>query len=427
MTEYAVVERRRARAWLPLGLCLACCAVDSTAATIFQVTNFASPAWSVKYFAGFSGTVGVTSPWPAEMGWEGDQIDIAFPLDPNIPASALQYRFRIVITQHFTQSFNVTVWAGPSLADLVAVETEYVDTARVLVATIPLARFTPGQTNYIRIQGTGVLVGDGQPSGIQWNKWLLTRVDLGSTLDAVRTDQLQRTTWYLQNAIRPNGMVRDFLPYSPAVQPYAPATPDAAGFALLGLCAADRLGLMSNAETTAAAILSAYSGHTAGITPARTADGHWVHFMDPNTGLYAGGGWDGTYSTIGSALLVDGALFAKNHFIGNATIAARAAELYSTTNFNAAIHPSLDGRVYLGMAVGGGGVAGEVHPWNEYMVGRKPGAAAAEQSAGAGGCAVVAERCERPAPFLSGHLNADGQRRRVCPGVLGAPAALLQH
>lgn len=368
MNRLSGFRRHHLTAVFGLAFCLGLGSSAGNAKTIFQVTSFASPAWSLTYFTGFSGTVGVTTTWPSEMGWQGDQIDIAFALDPNVPAQALQYRFRIVITQHFSQSFEMAVWAGPSLADLVQVQSEYVDSARVLVATIPLARFAPGQTNYLRIKGTGVLVGEGQLAGVQWNKWLLTRVDLASTLDAVRTDQLQRTTWYLQNAIRPNGMVRDFLPYSPSVQPYAPATPDAAGFALLGLCAADRLGLITNAEALATSILSAYSGHTAGVTPARTADGHWVHFMDPNTGLYAGNGWDGTYSTIGSALLVDGALFAKNHFISNATIAARADELYSTTNFNAAIHPSLDGRVYLGMAVGGGGVSGEVHPWNEYML-----------------------------------------------------------
>jgi hypothetical protein len=92
--------------------------------------------------------------------------------------------------------------------------------------------------------------------------------------------------------------------------------------------------------------------------------------MDVDTGEYAGGTWDSTYSPIGSALLVSGALFAKNHFAGNDAIAALAAELFETTDFNAAIHPlpNPNGYVYLGMAPDGGGLFGALGPWNEYML-----------------------------------------------------------
>ncbi len=365
------VARRKDR-WRCACLILATCAVasDSLAATILEVTNFANPPWSLTYFDGFSGTVGTTPVWPAEMGWEGDRIDVAFDLPAGTPPNALEYRFRLTIPQHFTQSFNLTVQAGPSLDSLIEVHREFTDSARVYAATIPLAQFTPGQTNYIRIQGLGVLVGAGQPSGIQWTDWRLTRIDLADSLDTIRWNQLQRLTWYLQSAIQPNGMVRDSLPLSPLVQPYHPATPDAAGFALLGLCAADRLGLLTNAASRAEAILSAYAGHTPGITPDRTVEGHWVHFMNVNTGAYAGGGWDSTFSPIGSALLVGGALFAKNHFITDSTIASLASELYATTDFNAAIDPTLNGHIFLGMSPSGGigPPYGSVSPWNEYML-----------------------------------------------------------
>jgi hypothetical protein len=347
---------------------LALGSLPAPAATIFEVTNFADPPWSLTYYNGFSGTVGVTPVWPGEMGWQGDQIDIAFPLDAFVPTEAQHYRFRVTINYHYTQSFDLTIHAGPTLADLMPVHTEYIDSPRSLAVTIPLDRFTPGQTNWIRLKGTGVQVGAGQAPGIRWNRWRLTRLDVAEDLATVRWGQLQRLTWYTDSAIQPNGMVRDALPYSPAASPYHPATPDAAGFALLALCAADHLGLAQNAEARVESILAAYAGYVPGLNPDRTADGHWVHFMDINTGAYAGGGWDSTYSTIGSALFVSGALFAKNHFITNSTISARADELYATTNFNAAIHPSLDGRVYLGMAPGGGGLPGELAPWNEYML-----------------------------------------------------------
>ncbi len=342
--------------------------VNSSAAVIFDVADFASPSWSLTYYSGFSGIVGTTAEWPGELGWQGNQIDIAFELPADVPPEASHYRFRIVIVQHFTQTFDLVVRAGPSPADLVPVHAEFMDSARVLAATIPLDRFTPGETNWIQIEGLGVQVGEGEAPGIHWVRWLLTRVDVADDLDTARWGQLERTTWYILNAIEPNRMVRDALPYSPAAQPFHPATPDAAGFALLGLCAADHLGLAEGAADLVESILSVYAGHTPGVTPDRTVEGHWVHFMDVETGAYAGGGWDSSYSPIGSALFVGGALFAKNHFSGNEAIATLADELFDTTDFNAAIHPSLDGRIYLGMAPAGGGLPGELGPWNEYML-----------------------------------------------------------
>jgi hypothetical protein len=370
MTLLIPVEWHRRLAGLCLALCIGCGASTGFAVTIFEVTDFADPPWSLTYFSGFTGTVGVTEVWPAEMGWQGDQIDIAFELPADVPPEAVHYRFRIIITHHFTQSFDLTVWAGPSPDDLVQVHSEFVDSPRAYVATIPLERFAPGEMNWIRIQGVGVQVGEGEPSGIQWNRWLLTRTDSEDNLDGARLSQLQRTAWYVLNAIQPNGLVRDALPLSPSDEPFHPATPDAAGFALLGVCVGDYLGLIENSEELVESILSAYAGHTPGIDPDRSADGHWVHFMDVNSGEYAGGTWDDTYSPIGSALLVGGALFAKNHFPGNGAIGLLADELFDTTNFNAAIHPlpNPHGYLYLGMAPEGGGLFGALGPWNEYML-----------------------------------------------------------
>lgn len=336
-------------------------------ATVFQVTNFADPPWSITYYDGFSGTVGVTSVWPAEMGWEGDQIDIAFDLPTGVPPDARHYRFRIIVTQHFTQSFDLTVWAGPSLGELTQFHAEYMDSARAYAATIPLSGLTPGQTNYIRIKGLGVQVGPGQPSGIQWNKWILTRTDAPGDIETLRTDQLQRLTTYVLDALCPSGLVRDSLILNPADPPFHPASPDAGGFALLAICVADQLGLMYDADVAAEWILSAYGGHTPGVVPDRNVKGFWYHWLDVNTGGHAPG-WDDGYTTIGSALLVGGALFAKNHFAGQANIAALADELYATTDFDAAIHPALDGRVYLAMDAQGGELFGSLLPWNEYMV-----------------------------------------------------------
>jgi hypothetical protein len=335
-------------------------------ATLFQITSFADPPWSLAYQSGFVGTADVTTTWPAEMGWQGDTIDIGFNLPAAPPLTARHYRFRMMINSHYDQSFAISILAGPSQAELVEVHSEFIGTARVLAATIPLQRFVVGQTNWIRIQGIGVQVGGGQPPGIQWNRWLLTRTDAVFDLDEAIDDQLERFSDYVLAAIAPSGLVRDSLTLSPSTPSYHPASPDAGGFALLALCAMDHLGLIADAESRVQTVLSAYAGHTAGVTPARNAKGHWWHWMNLATGAPEPG-WDDNYTTIGSALLVAGALFAKNHFTANATIAAYAEEMRTTCDFDGMIHPSLDGRVSL-VSDAAGNALGYLPPWNEYMI-----------------------------------------------------------
>lgn len=361
------VSSRSPRQWIVALALIGCIAATSVAGTpIFTITNFASPPSSLTYFSGFTGTDGVTATWPAEMGWQGDRIDIAFNCPASPPPTARHYRFRMIVTQQFTQAFDVAVLAGPSLADLVEVKSEFVDTPRVLVATIPLNRFVPGQVNYVRMQGTGVAVGNGQPAGIQWNRWLLSRTDTVEDLDTFRAGQLLKQTNYILAAIQPNGLVRDGMPYSPGSTPFHPATPDAAGFALLGLCVADQFGVIADAQTPARNILRAYSGNFPGMSPARNTLGHWWHWMDVNTGQPAAG-WGDNYTTIGTAILMQGALFAKNHFIDDAVIASYVDQMRASTNFDLMIHPSLNGQVALATNASGGHL-GYLSAWNEYML-----------------------------------------------------------
>lgn len=370
VTPRCAPRRRRGRGEVIAALAIWVAGAWTAAATggteLFQITSFANPPSSLTYFEGFSGVVGSTGTWPSEMGWQGDRIDIGFFLPAEVPAIARNYRFRMVITHRFVQTFDVAVLAGPSLTELVEVRREFADTPRVLTVTIPLEQFTPGQVNWIRLQGIGVSVGNGQPAGIRWNRWALSRTDSTLDLQELRTDQLQRGAAYVLAAIQPSGLVRDSLTYSPSVPPFHPATPDAAGFALVGLCVADELRLVSDAAARARAILSAYAGGTPGVTPARNARGHWWHWMNVNTGLPEPG-WNDNYTTIGSALLVSGAMMAKSHFVEDAAIAALAEELRLTCDFDAMIHPSLDGRVSLATDVNGNAM-GTLVPWNEYML-----------------------------------------------------------
>jgi hypothetical protein len=188
-------------------------------------------------------------------------------------------------------------------------------------------------------------------------------------LDAVRDDQINRLRNYVVDAIMPSGLVRDSLVLDPNGSSFHPATPDAAGFALIALSALDHLDKLPDAEQRVENILSAHAGQRSGVNPDRSADGHFIHFMNVNTGAPAPCCWDDSYTPIGTALLVAGAQFARNHFSGNDTIASLTQQLTDSVNFNNAIHPSLNGRIYLDMTkAGGGGSSGTVGSWNEFML-----------------------------------------------------------
>ena len=124
--------------------------------------------------------------------------------------------------------------------------------------------------------------------------------------NAVRDDQINRLKNYAVDAILPSGLVRDSLVLDPNSSSFHPATPDAAGINLYALSALDHLGKLPDAEQRVIDILSAYAGQKPGVVPDRSADGYYTHFMNTNTGAQAGGGWDASYSPIGTALLVAG-------------------------------------------------------------------------------------------------------------------------
>lgn len=187
-------------------------------------------------------------------------------------------------------------------------------------------------------------------------------------LNTVRDDQLNRLKNYVVAAIQPSGLVRDSVFLTGSSQ--HPATPDAAGFALVALSALNHVGKFTNedAEQRVVNVLSAYAGQTPGVVPTRSADGHFIHNMNVTTGAPAPCCWDASYTPIGTALLVAGAQFARNSFPDNATIASLTEQLTNSVNFNNAIHPSLNGGIYLNMGAAGGGTGGTVTNWNEFML-----------------------------------------------------------
>ena len=121
-------------------------------------------------------------------------------------------------------------------------------------------------------------------------------------LNAMREDQFNRLRAYSVDAILPSGLVRDSLVLDPNRGSYHPATPDAAGINLYALLALDYLGKVPDAQQRVINILSAYAGLAPGVVPDRSADGFYTHFMNISTGDQAGGGWDSSYSPIGTAM-----------------------------------------------------------------------------------------------------------------------------
>jgi hypothetical protein len=224
----------------------------------------------MAYDSGFFGRVGETDLWPGEMGWQGDQITIELTVPENLPSDALYYRFSVNITHHFEQNFDLQILAGTASDVLFFAGVERMTGPRFYSVDIPLCRFVPGQTAYIRIEGAGVQVGGGRPPGIAWDYWTLRAV-LPADLDEIRLDQIRRNLNFVIEAIQPSGLVRDALKLQTHVPHTHPASPDAAGFALLALCAGDHLHLLSDAAARVELILSAYAGLRPGVAPPRSA------------------------------------------------------------------------------------------------------------------------------------------------------------
>lgn len=200
----------------------------------------------------------------------------------------------------------------------------------------------------------------------------LSAVARSQPIEAFRNDQIARLANYVLDAIQPSGLVRDSLVLDPSRAHFHPATPDAAGFALVALSALDRVGAVAGADELALRVLDAHAGRTPGVAPRRSPDGHFLHFIDPVDGSDPPG-WDDSYSPISSALLVAGGQFAANHFAKAGSplateLRAVTDELTRSVDFDAALHPDLIGRVYLDMTPSGGGAGGAVQPWNEYQL-----------------------------------------------------------
>jgi len=135
----------------------------------------------------------------------------------------------------------------------------------------------------------------------------------------------------------------------------------AVGVGLVALCIADAEGWEVGAEAAAAASVAAALGLDRAREP---ATGYMRHFVDLRTGEPWG---RSEYSSIDTALLVSGALFAARYFGAGTDVAHLAQELYDSVHWEAAIADVERGLLHMVIEEGGGGRV-PARPFNEYAL-----------------------------------------------------------
>ena len=139
----------------------------------------------------------------------------------------------------------------------------------------------------------------------------------------------------------------------------------AVGVGLVALCIAHAEGWEPGAAALARQTLRGFRGGLAGFEPAREPhSGFLRHFIDGRSGAAWG---TSEYSTIDTALLVCGALFAGRYFADEPEIARLAQELYDSVDWARALADPETGSLF--MVVDEAGQGGKPnHPWSEYAI-----------------------------------------------------------
>lgn len=150
---------------------------------------------------------------------------------------------------------------------------------------------------------------------------------------------------------------------------FHPATPDAAGWALLLLIMNDELTGDPEAEGLVRAILERYAGLAPdGIGPVSSADGIFRHYIDPVTGGVKPG-WDPEFATLSTMKIVMGAHRARAYYPQNAAIQEAADAIIGQVGAWASyLQPGSDALYFRGQA-GGGPVPGTASaPFHEGII-----------------------------------------------------------
>lgn len=156
------------------------------------------------------------------------------------------------------------------------------------------------------------------------------------------------------------GFYRDRLRFDGAHE--GPASIATIGMGLISLCIGSHMGLSEHATEDAKTTIRTMLG----FGQSRTASGFYYHFIDMETGSRAG---TSEYSSIDTAILVSGALFAASCLAGDHELDSLVLRLWDSIDWSRAIADPATGGIYLEMMQDGSGRPGSVTlPFNEYML-----------------------------------------------------------
>ena len=137
-----------------------------------------------------------------------------------------------------------------------------------------------------------------------------------STVDERFLDRIEYDSilYFAQQANPANGLIKD------SSRPGAPASAAAVGFGLVAMCIGESRGWIDR-EKAYERVLTTLKTFRDGVP---NEHGFFYHFLDMRTGSRA---WNSEVSSIDTALLVAGALYAGEHFKGDRGPADSAADL----------------------------------------------------------------------------------------------------
>ncbi|MGF1735986.1 hypothetical protein [Photobacterium satsumensis] len=136
------------------------------------------------------------------------------------------------------------------------------------------------------------------------------------------------------------------------------------GMGLIALTIGHKNGWEPNAEKLALQTLRMLVGKDPNINIPQNRSNTFIHFYNTQTGDAVGDDW----SPIDSAIMLSGALFAKNYFSGNKEIEQLANELYRNTDLTAYIANVEEGLIFLAQNSDGTFKEYATKTYNEYML-----------------------------------------------------------
>lgn len=208
---------------------------------------------------------------------------------------------------------------------------------------------------------------------------------------------------------------------------FHPATPDAAAWVILLHIARDSLAMDEASVPLVRAILRRYAGHMPdGIGPNTTPDGQFRHWINPEDGGIAPGGWNPEFATLSTMKIVLAADRARKFYANDAILVSAAdAIMERVEQWDAYIQPGNYALYFVAQASGGPQAGSESSPFHEGIL-------FVEQAAAFGSSGLALERwLDRStlpsAEFVAGLPVTTGSSGVFQPAFVTLYSGLLQR